>query len=181
MMENYADIEGPVRIGLLWLIGLTGLLILVILALAALLAWWLKRRRARVQEAQAPRRSPLEIARERLERLRAEAVAMEAEAYTVEVSDVVRDYLESALSIPAREQTSEEFLQTLSVRPGMPDVLHAHMPAFLTQCDLVKFARQGLGEKEREGLLETAGTVVEETDRSLRQPVPAEGKENIAV
>lgn len=171
MMERFADIEGPVWIGLLTPLLLIGAAVLL-LALLAVLVY--RRRRAGNQRAfgpVVPLRSPLEVAVERLERLKQADLDLDSEPFTVEVADIVRDYLEAALRIPAREQTSEEFLQALQQGARLPEVLHAHMPRFLEQCDRVKFARQLLEIRQRTVLLETAGTVVLETDRSL-QPAP---------
>lgn len=178
MMDQYADIEGPLRIGwfgILPLIFLVGLMLLI-----ALVVVWRHRRRKTIDPATVAQRSPLELALERLERLRLEAAGLEADPFVVEVSDVVRDYLESALKIPAREQTSEEFLQALQSAGGLPGVLRASMPPFLTQCDLVKFARQHLEEDKRTGLLETAGDVIRETDRELSRVPNAEAMEGVA-
>lgn len=167
-MENFADIEGPVRIGLFWLI----LLGVIGIALFALLAFSLhrlrQRRLARPSAAAGPRRSPREIALERLTRLKTSQTGLAAEPFTVEVSDIVRDYLEEALEVPAREQTSEEFLGSLQSAPNLPPVLHEQMPAFLQQCDFVKFARQSLLGNQRESLLQTAETVVESTDNRIQ-------------
>lgn len=174
MMEGYADIEGPVRIGFLhWVLlalALLGVLALMVLAIA----WWRKRRASGRTPGIDVRRNPLEIAMERLQRLGGEKMEMDAEPFTVEVSDIVRDYLEEALEIPAREQTSEEFLGTIQTRPGLPSVLQEHMPTFLEQCDRVKFARQSLAGSQRDRLLDTAGTVVESTDRELQRQTDEE-------
>jgi hypothetical protein len=167
MMEGFADIEGPVRIAFpwLWLIGAAAAAVL----LAGLVALLLRRRRQTAAAPAVPRRSPLEVALERLGQLRAPATPLEADAFTVEVADIVRDYLEAALAVPAREQTSEEFLLALRDNPQLPAVLHQHMPDFLGRCDQVKFARQGLAGEQRTRLLETAEAVVEQTDRHLQQ------------
>lgn len=170
-MEGFADIEGPVTLGPpLWLLLLGG----VLLALGILLAIRLRRRRSAAPAAPlVPQRSPHALARERLDHLRAAGGSLDAEPYTVEVSDIVRFYLESALQIPAREQTSEEFLLSLQSGADLPPVLREHMPAFLEQCDRVKFARQDLAAPQRQGLLETAETVIDVTDADLRQQAGA--------
>jgi hypothetical protein len=171
-MENFADIEGPVRIGLLWII-LWSIIAVLFLATVGFLIARLRRRSGKpVEAAAAPRRSPLEIAITRLDQLKASNAEIEADAFTVEVADIVRDYLEATLEIPAREQTSEEFLLALQARGDLPDILREHMPGFLEQCDRVKFARQVLAGEQRETLLTTAGTVVRETEASLN-PEPA--------
>ncbi len=159
-MEDFADIEGLVPIGLpvwVWLALAAVLLGLVAVAVGL----WLRRRRTPAPASAEPVRAPREVALERLAALRAREASMAAEPFTVEVSDIVRDYLEAALAIPAREQTSEEFLQALEARPDLPAALRAHMPPFLEQCDRVKFARQDLAGAQRGTLLQAAQAVVE--------------------
>lgn len=176
-MEGFADIEGPVRIGLWALIGWSGLVLLATVGLVALIIWYLRARGSRVSGPVENQRSPLEIALDRLQRLETGADQLEADPFVVEVSDIVRDYLETALRVPAREQTSEEFLQALRRDHGFPEILDRHMPEFLEQCDLVKFARQVLAETERHKLLSTAGKVVRETDAELTRPPEPEKME----
>ena len=166
-MDSFADIDGPLRIGLMALIAMAGLGILIILILITVILRLLRKRTGGAGEGLVQQRSPLEIAMERLDRLQADADTMDADPFIVEVSNIVRDYLETALEIPAREQTSEEFLQAVQLKEDMPDVLKARMPQFLDQCDLVKFARQMLAATQRQTLLETAGVVVSETNESL--------------
>jgi hypothetical protein len=167
-MEGFADIEGPVRIGMLWLWIALGILGVIVLAATA---WLFARTRKSV--ATAPRfeslRSPLDIAHDRLDNLKKTGESLEADPFTVEVSDIVRDYLESSLEIPAKEQTSEEFLLTLQSGQALPKVLEEHMPAFLNQCDWVKFAKQDLKLEQRHSLLQTAETVVDVTDAHFRR------------
>lgn len=172
-MENFADIEGPVRIGIGSIILWSVIAILLLGATAFLLARLRRRLKRESVDPAAPRRSPLEIAITRLEQLKDTNEELDADAFTVEVADIVRDYLEASLEIPAREQTSEEFLLALQEQTDLPDILGEHMPGFLEQCDRVKFARQVLEGGQRESLLVTAGTVVRETEAALR-PEPVE-------
>jgi hypothetical protein len=171
-MESFADIEGPVRIGLLQLLLFWGLGLLLAALLGALLWRAFRKRSARDAGPVIPLRSPREIALERLQRLRGDPAGLDAEPFTVEVSDIVRQFLEAALKVPAREQTSEEFLIAVQSDPALPGILREHMPPFLDQCDRVKFARQSLAGEQRERLLETAETVIAETDRDLRSVPP---------
>jgi hypothetical protein len=169
-MEGFADIEGPVRIGIWELVGMAALVILCMALLAGLITYLLRRKRNGESGPAVPERSPLEIALSRLTQLESSGRDLESDPFVVEVSDIVRDFLESSLEIPAKEQTSEEFLSALQQSGSLPDVLRAHMPPFLQQCDLVKFARQSLEGDQRLRLLSTAGTVVRETDADLHQP-----------
>lgn len=167
MMEGFADIEGPVRLDLLELLGIVALILLAVFLIIFLVNLLLRKRSSSGAGLPEFTRSPLEIALERLQILESEGTSMQADPFVVEVSDVVRDYLESSLKIPAKEQTSEEFLHELANRNRLPDILKENMPSFLEQCDLVKFARQALAHTQRIDLLDTASTVVRETDASL--------------
>jgi hypothetical protein len=73
--------------------------------------------------------------------------------------------------------TSEEFLNQLAGHNHLPGILKVNMPSFLEQCDLVKFARQALAHTQRIELLDTASTVVRETDASLVPVEPDPEKE----
>mgnify|MGYP000504202519 CR=1 FL=1 len=180
-MEGFADIEGPVLVGLAWLFALAAAGLLVLLLLAFAIRLWVRRSRSRQADGSVHQRSPLEIALERLQVLQKGGTDLEADPFIVEVSDIVRDYLERALSMPAREQTSEEFLNDLQKRADLPQVLKDRMPQFLDQCDLVKFARQSLAGQQRDDLIDTANTVVVETDATLQVPEGEPSREEAAV
>lgn len=179
-MEGFADIEGPVRIGLWGLIGITGMVVILVVLMVILVGWLISKRKGLTNTVDANVRSPLEVALDRLHQLQATGSDLQPDPFVVEVSDIVRNYLEDALSVPAKEQTSEEFLQAITVKEGTPGVLKDHMPAFLDQCDLVKFARQELAKPKRDELLETAGTVVTQTDADLNPPETETKKEGAA-
>lgn len=165
-MDAFADIEGPVRIGFLFWILLAvgssaGTLLLVLLINK------LRSRPKLLPEKIELGPSPIELALQRLNRLRDKIHQLEAEAFIVEVSDIVRNYIQDTLRIPAKGQTSEEFLQGLEFRKDLPHSIPDNMPAFLEACDMVKFARQSLQQGQREQLLETAGTVISTTNQAL--------------
>lgn len=174
-MEQFADIEGPVRIGVMGIVLITLAVVVAVIVAVLIIRTFLRRATSKPELSGDPVRSPFEIAIGRLQALRTSQSGLEAEPFTVEVSDIVRDYLEESLSVPAREQTSEEFLQTLQARNDAPDSLRENMPLFLEECDKVKFARQSLAGGQKEALLETARTVVESTQAHLsREGEPAQ-------
>ena len=167
-MDTFADIEGPVRIGFLfWILIAAASLFAAAIAYAVVKKIRSRPKKLVVPVVKGP--SPVEMALGRLEKLRADGLQMDAEPFTVEVSDIVRHYLEAALKIPAREQTTEEFLQGIEFLKQMPEPLKDHMPPFLTACDMVKFARQSLAIEKRSELLDTATTVVSATESSIQQ------------
>jgi hypothetical protein len=118
----------------LWWFVVAGLI-----AVAAPFAWryWLAARRT------ARQRSAYDIATERLGRLltwpRTEAA--EIDAFFVELSALVRRYVEDRFELRAPELTTEQFMVAMS---QSPDLAHAHQSLlhdFLRRADLVKFAR----------------------------------------
>jgi len=96
-----------------------------------------------------PPRGPWEAALERLERIGAERPeGREAlAAWYATVADVLREYLEEAEGLPARERTSSELLWALPPRLGEGG-LRRRLQETLWQADLVKFARARPGEDD---------------------------------
>lgn len=110
----------------------------VLLGLAA--AWWLRRVRRRA--ALQTRISAYEQARQRLTDLerRGWPTQQEVDSWYVELSDIVRRYIEDRYGVRAPELTTEEFLREargqLALQPAQRELLEA----FLQTCDRVKFA-----------------------------------------
>ncbi|MCA8942165.1 MAG: hypothetical protein KDB80_06350 [Planctomycetes bacterium] len=137
-------------------------------ALAALtiLFWWIRRLRAR------PVAQPVEIAvPPHIKALRALArlrdaprrTAAEVESFWVEVSQVLRVYLEDRFGLQAPERTTEEFLPEVE-RSGLLDAeQRAHLRRFLEQSDLVKFAAMQPGEDAHREAFAFAEGFVEST------------------
>jgi hypothetical protein len=97
-------------------------------------------RRRRVQE-KAPITPPHELAREALQRLtERDLIAKgQVEQFFVELSGIMREYIERQFGIHAPERTTEEFL----VEASRSDALtghHRRLRQFLTLADQVKFA-----------------------------------------
>ena len=91
-------------------------------AVRAILAW---RRRAR--------RQVYEIARWRLDRLLAKPrpSAEQIDAFYVELSSIVRRYLEDRFELRAPELTTEEFLASVG---ESPDLSRDHRPCCVNSC-----------------------------------------------
>ncbi len=151
-----------------WLIAAT-----VLLAAAGGTALWRRCRRKRETALPAaPAEEPHQKARRLLEALRRDGHQLEAEPFTVEVSRILRVYLEEALRIPAQEQTSEEFLSGLRDQTWPSAELRAELEEFMRLADLVKFARQSLSSSQRAGLLDSALQVVERTEPNRSSQTP---------
>ena len=133
-------------------------------AAVALVAWWaLHRRKQEAKEVFVPRQNAVEEARERLEAARRLMMAGEIEAFYVAVSDAVRQYTERQFRLRAAEQTTEEFLQDMARSQRLRPTHKELLGEFLTQCDLVKFARFRPGPKDMEAALAAATRFVDET------------------
>ena len=135
---------------------------LAALAVAAVLGWWWRRRRRAVSPPPAkPPPPPHERARRRLEA--ALALLDEPEPFCVEVSSILRVYLEERFQFHAPERTTEEFLGELSVSPCLTESQKQSVAGFLARCDLVKFARAEPTQLELRDLHAAAERLVNET------------------
>jgi hypothetical protein len=101
----------------------------------AMRAYWRRRRLAK-------RRSAYEIARSRLDRLlaRPRPIGEQVDDFFVELSSIVRHYLEDRFELRAPELTTEEFLAAVGDSPDLSRDHQALLREFLRQADLVKFA-----------------------------------------
>lgn len=129
---------------------------------------------------QAPARASVAVpahvrALRELERLRQgpRATVAEIDAYYVGVSAALRGYLEERFGLRAPERTTEEFLRELEAGDALAAAHRRELEAFLSQCDLVKFAAVVPGEREHEVTWRLAVAFVEAT-RADAQPATAE-------
>lgn len=94
-----------------------------------------------------------------------------ADAWFVELSSIVRGYLEGRFGVRAPELTTEEFLQEAR-RAGSLSAQHRELlTAFLERCDRVKFAGYRPDADESLATLTAARAFVEDT--RLREPEAA--------
>lgn len=140
---------------------------------AGSLAFWLLRRRARAGEPVAVAVPPHVKALRALQRLReaSRTTRAEIEAFYVEVSAVLRTYLEERFALRAPERTTEEFLRELEGGEALAKSHRAELERFLLQCDLVKFAAFQPGEADHLTTWALAEAFVEATrgDRAVAE------------
>ena len=79
------------------------------------------------------------------------------------VSDVLRIYLEERFELHAPDRTTEEFLAELGGRSVLSESQKGTLAEFLSQCDLVKFARDEPTRTDLENLHQSAMRLVVET------------------
>lgn len=150
---------------------------LATLALGALLAWlfirWWQGRERPEPSAPAPP-PPWETALDELrahEQRRAEAITKgRTESWVDAVSDTIRSYLGARFGFHGLESTTDEIAAALSGSKSLA-IAPAEAIDFLSQCDLVKFAKQSLADEASRELIRDAFALVERT-RPQTEPEP---------
>ncbi len=133
-VEDIRDIRGPKADRPEWIVPAV-IVGAGLLALAGYGVW--RRRRGRP----APNPSPFELAQRRLEEIRRLMTPADSHQFAVEISAVVREYIEHRFEVGATQLTTEEFLRKMLASPDAALARHrALLSEFLRQCDIVKFA-----------------------------------------
>jgi hypothetical protein len=144
---------------------------MAILALMVAGAWALYRLSRRIHRAiQLQRMSPRERALNQLvELLKQDLVGKgKIKEFYLELTMIVRCYIEGAHSIRAPEQTTEEFLVTATNNPSFKPEVVNKLKIFLQTSDLVKFAVYHPGKEIIDQTLATAGDYID-TDEQFQQ------------
>lgn len=143
-----------------WLVAL-----LALSAAAVPIAW----RRLAAARAARLRRSAWDIARARLDALVAKprpADEQTIDAFFVELSAIIRNYLERRFELRAPELTTEEFLAVASTSPDLTGEHRAFLRDFLRRADMVKFARFIPSPADIETALGAASRFLDQTRES---------------
>lgn len=162
---SLADIKPPARLpGQAWrrAAWIMAAIVLVALAAGLLARWWMYKPKPEARERKIP---PHEVALTALEALlrRGHLEQGNAEPFYVELSTIVRVYLEDRFELHAPEQTTEEFIRDSS-RSQALSIEHRQLTqSFLEQSDLVKFARLQPGGEDMQRAWEAAARLVRET------------------
>ncbi len=181
-------VKAPLEIPRNWLLLLPWVLLC---CGGAVLSYWMYRRyRARKRVHQqyvipaAPPRPPHEIAYEALDRLEAKRLLDRGEIkqYYIEVSEIIRAYIEGRYPIDALEMTSYEVLQELR-KTGIDPEVYDLFPPFLGRADLVKFAKHRPGPETSKEMIPLARLLVDETRAPDRTPEsePSTERSEVAV
>ena len=150
------------------------LVAVAVLVVAGIVAWFIRRHLAKcsAELAPPPPPPPHVVAWERLQR--ALDLIHETEWFCIEVSHIIRVYLEERFSLHASDRTTEEFLLELQSSRRLAGEHKQLLANFLSECDMVKFAKAELPEQELRGLHEAASRLVGETQPSLHEQIEAE-------
>ena len=120
------------RLDWLWAIG-----VVLLLTIASVFVWRARRRRVIAE----PQLSPQQLAWLELEQIIERKLAeSDVKEFYVELTGVVRRYIERSTGVRAPEQTTEEFLREIVNGAVFADEDQQRLRDFLESADLVKFA-----------------------------------------
>ena len=143
MNPDIRDIKPPIDIPSHWLWLWIALAAVAVLALIiGLVVMFLRKPRAE-QKIEAAPVAAWERAYARLENLKSSKIIerIYLKPFYIELSDIIRHYLEERFAIKAPEMTTEEFLDSLRTSPILNDIQQKTLKEFLYTCDMVKFAK----------------------------------------
>jgi hypothetical protein len=143
-------------------VALAAVLILLLAASPFAYRAWLKWRE------QVDQRSAYEIARAELDALLAGGDPNpdrpeKIDAFFVNLSSIVRNYLERRFQLRSPELTTERFLESVSASPDLTDAHQSLLQRFLRQCDLVKFAHHVPTKEDIREAISTASEFLDDT------------------
>ena len=160
-------VKPPLRISrMLWVP-----LLIVLLALIAGIATLLFLRKPCTAEQVEPPQPPHILARMALTALRGKQWS--PEPFFTELSLILRTYLENRFSLNAPESTTEELARSMATDTRLELKEQQTLRNFLTQADLVKFARAGAEQDVMQNAFSTVEDFVEQTKE---EPPPEEKK-----
>ncbi len=156
------DIAGPVEFFPypVWMVVLAAL---AVVALVGLLVWFfvLRKRPGRVVSSR-------DRARRKLAGLRERVATTDVYDFSIEVSEVLRRFIEETRGRRATTRTTMEFLADIAEDRNFSDEERALLATFLEKADLIKFARVHATEEDSRALLESAAGFVEESAKGVR-------------
>lgn len=173
--QNIADIKGPLDMEYslldwlkehwLWVVG-----VLAAIALVFGIIYWLKKKKPApvVREIPKPKIPAHIIAFRKLDELQEKKLWQNdrVKDYHIELSDILREYLENRYYVQALEQTTWEIMQSLK-KIDCDEENKSRLRQLLTLSDLVKFAKEKPLSVENETCLSDAYQFVKATVSSV--------------
>ena len=153
LRDNSRLVEVPWPEWVWWAIGAGSLLVVALTTWAVI--------RFIKSRPKPPPPTPREIAMRALNTLRGRMLEAEPYAFSVEVSDVLRAFISGHFALFATQQTSPEFLASISSSPRFSPEDRDLLAKFLERCDLLKFARIEAGSNENMELIREASAFVQ--------------------
>lgn len=146
----------------------------------AVLIRWCYRRRQRCRIAPAPPQPAHVLALQALQRLEQQNLIgqQQIDVFYVQLSAILRRYVEWRFRLRAPEQTTEEFLAAALMSGGLLTTHRDSLRTFLQHCDLVKFARHEPTADDMQRTFDSAKAFVNQTaDDQVRVAADAVGAE----
>ncbi len=159
------DIKGPKSFASrIWLYAL--IVLAVLLIIGGVFSFILFKKKH--EESKAPPTPAHIIAYEALAELEKKDYIHQGQtkAYYTELSDIVRHYLENRFNIRAPEMTTEEFLIKVKEDSNLSPEHKGLLRDFLTNCDLIKFAKYQPAETEAALSLASARKLIDQTKQA---------------
>ncbi len=143
----------------------TGRITWLLLAVGGLVLGLIFLVRRKSTRRSSSRENPFAIATKKLSHLQARGMpeAEQTQAWYVELSTIVREYIEGRFAIRAPELTTEEFLTVANQSKVLTAAHRTLLRDFLASCDKVKFARHTPVSQESTMALENALRFVTDT------------------
>jgi hypothetical protein len=142
--------------------------VLILLLVAGILLWlafrYFRSKKGAPALSLAPRPAH-EIAYEQLEALRQKDLIRRErfKEYFIEVSDIIRHYIENRSGLHAPHMSTEEFLAHASEEASLLKAHQEPLKAFLTTCDMVKFAKYIPASDEADLVYRSAKGFIDQT------------------
>ena len=176
--EEILDVKSPVD----WPVNFLPLIFLFLALFIGLCLWlvrcWLRQRLKKKTSVLSPV-LPWDAAHARLEKLHALNLPAQGriKEYYIELSDIVRRYIEDRFSIHAPEMTTEEFLYSLQSSNSLSSAQKVFLKEFLNECDMVKFAKYLSNDKMMEQSYQVTKRLIDETkgDQAINPSPLSEG------
>ena len=167
-VKDIKDIKGPIGFPDKYAFLLFTLALFAAILILAGMYLYLKKKYKEFIINALPKKTPYEKAVERLMILKEKGFPEKGmfTEYYVELSNIVRYYLEDRFSLRAPEMTTEEFLNKVRAGWNVTSVKKTFLKDFLSHCDLVKFAKYGPSTDEAILSLKSAEKFLEETKES---------------
>lgn len=141
---------------------------ILILVLLALFVWFRNRRKKKINKPAETvvKTIPLDWALREFDLLRKENFTGRGmvKEYYVRLSEIIRNFIEMELGIPALESTTDEIVSALRLK-GIPDATLLSIQAVMQLCDLAKFAKANPQHGEHEGSYQNAMEFVQVVSR----------------
>jgi hypothetical protein len=144
------------------------LAIALLALIAGLATLFFLRKRNTAQQASVPPQPPHLIAKQALDVLRKKQWM--PEPFFTELSLILRTYLENRFSLNAPESTTEELARSMTADNRLAIKEQQTLHNFLTQADLVKFARADAQQDVMQNAFDTVEQFVEQTKEKNAEP-----------